>query len=204
MDEFFVRPRKPNAYTRTHSNRTVMITPALLPPDTPADISEFYAHWCGLPRDRLVPHLHDYLDTAPAHLQPYVGISDINSPTDIRLRLLGTGIVDLSGRDPTGGPMMVLYAESLRAPMAKMVWQVVTRPTAYICVRSIRTKGGNMVHCPSICLPLHNTPSPVPLVMTYAHVIGAGVGLAPRDKFDMVQDLRVTHWIDIGAGVPEA
>ena len=177
--------------------------PAVLPPDTPSDIVDFFSYWSSLPRIGLVPNLSDYLDRAPPKLQPYFGISDIHSPTKMTMRLFGTGLVELAGNDPTGTPLELLYSEKIRARMGKAVWDVVAMPAAYLCVRSIRRHSGRILDGASICLPLSNHSATANTAITYANFSKDDVKFAEQDQMELVQDWRVTHWIDLGAGVPD-
>jgi hypothetical protein len=179
--------------------------PALLPQETPPDIVAFYTYWLSLPRaeSSVMPRLSDYFDHAPPKLQPFVAISDVISPANIKVRLMGTGLVNMVGRDPTGSDLSLLYSESLRSLMYKVAWQAATRPVGYIAVRNVRTRAGQIVQNPTICLPLANPPSSTIALITYAKISGVVIDIADDDQLQMVQDVRVTHWIDLGAGVPE-
>jgi hypothetical protein len=176
--------------------------PVLRQDNIPEPVREFFDYWNSLPKQGLIPRLDNYFDRAPPHLQPFVGIADVHSPTDIRLRLFGTGLVDLSGQDPTGKPMQHLYAEHVRGRMQDLVWSVATRPVGYLCVRSVATTGGRLFHNPSICLPIAVPMSAVKAVITYAYQDMSAVTFAPSERLDMIQDLRLISWIDLGAGVP--
>lgn len=174
-----------------------------LPGDTPDDIRDFLAHWFKLRIAGPVPLLSDYLDRVVPRLQPFVMISDVGGPTAMRVRLMGTGLVAMLGQDATGGTIDQYYAPQIRDAVALAVEHVVRRPAGYLCVRTVRTVGGLVLSSPSICLPLHNPRFAGATIVSYTHVDRALADLATREQFDPVQDLRVTHWIDIGAGVPD-
>ena len=174
-----------------------------LPAGTPQPIAAFLSHWAALPKQGLLPKLSDYLDHAPAHLQPFVAMADVYSPTNLQLRLFGTGLVDLSGRDPTGSGLDVLYAKELQSRMGNVAWEAVSRPAGYLCSRSVRTSLGHVMTCPSIFLPLENHKGAPRIAMTYAHVSSTYREMAHREPADLVQGLVITHWIDLGAGVPD-
>ena len=175
----------------------------LLPPGTPHDIMAFYDYWLALRRGELVPTLQDYLDHAPSRLQPFVAICEVNSPTDMKVRLVGTGFVDLVGRDPTGAALMPLYARHTRERMSAAVWQLITKPAGYLCMRSIRTFAGRLVESPSICLPLVSRADKPKLILTYGQVAPDCIGLAETELFHLTMDWNLTTWLDLGAGVPE-
>jgi hypothetical protein len=179
-------------------------TPDLAGADIPDSIHEFFGYWNGLPKRGLVPRLEDYLDHAPPRLQPYVGIADVLSPYETRMRLFGTGLVDLAGTDPTGGSMQLLYAEPARSKMLRMVWLTVTQPVGYLCIRTVLSTGGRVIQNPSICLPLDVPTSALKSVITFAYQADVRPEFADGERLHLVQDLRLVDWIDIGAGVPDA
>lgn len=173
-----------------------------LPQDTFPDVVKFYSYWISLPKSGRLPRLSDYFDNAPPDLQPFVGISDVYSQTKQKLRLIGTGLVRLAGNDPTGADLGVLYAQTVRERAYELAWEVVNRPIGYLGIRDVRTTFGRIIHGPSICLPLDNPTSPATAVITYTHVERADASASDDDPMELVQDIQLTHWIDLGAGVP--
>jgi len=174
-----------------------------LPGDTPADIREFLVHWFRLRFAGAVPLLSDYLDRVHTQLQPFVMISDVGGPAAMRVRLMGTGLVAMLGQDATGGTIDQYYAPHIRESVGRAVGHVVRRPAGYLCVRTVRTAAGLVLSSPSICLPLNNPRFVGATIVSYTHVDRTLAELAQRERLDPVQDLRVTHWIDVGAGVPD-
>lgn len=178
-------------------------TPSL-PADTPPDIVAFYDYWLSLAKTDLVPSLSDYLDHAPPQLQPFVGILDVLSPTESRVRLYGAGLTEITGSDPTGGTLNTVYPEHLRAMATKMMWEAVSRPVGYLCVRDTRTQTGLTVHSPSICLPLLNSSSGIRMILNYSHMPKNDISYDVDGLVCLVTGWRLTHWIDVGAGTPDA
>ena len=183
---------------------TTLMTPppATLPADTPQTIAEFYACWASLPRQHLVPRLCDYLDHAPFALQPFVSIVDILSADESRVRLVGTGIADLLGRDETGKPIPSIYPEATRALVRNVAWRAVGHRAGYLSTRIVRTKIGRALEAPSISLPLINRPGAAPLIMTYAAFPADALSIHADDQLHNTLDFKLMQWIDIGAGVP--
>jgi len=177
---------------------------AALPAGTPGTILSFYAYWASLPRTNNVPRLSDYLDNAPSALQPFVAIVDVLSPTQTGPRLIGTGFVDLLDRDDTGRPVPTAYSDTVRELVSHAAWTAVTGPAGYLCMRSFRTKAGRPTHADSICLPLFNRPGAPLLIVSYAAITKASLKIEHSDQLQSTVDFKVTHWIDIGAGVPQA
>ena len=173
-----------------------------LPADTLPEVAELYAYWASLPKLGLMPLLSDYLNHAPPRQQPFIAMVDIYSPTKMKVRLMGTGLVELSGRDATGADLRVLYAEGLEARVGSLGWSVVSRPVGYLGIRTVRTTSGRVVEGSTISLPLANPTSTINVGLTYFHVSDVESRRFESDKAEFVQDFMVKHWIDLGAGVP--
>jgi hypothetical protein len=74
----------------------------LLASAVPADIMAFAEHWRNARANNLVPSLSDYLDRPPFAHQRDTAIVDVAAPGQMRFRLFGTGLNDLSGDELTG------------------------------------------------------------------------------------------------------
>lgn len=173
-----------------------------LPADTLPDIAEFFSYWASLPKRELLPRLADYFENAPPELHSLVGVADVMSPIDWKLSFLGPGLVRRGGGDPTGESLGALYSPWVRAVMGNLVWELVSRPVGYLCTRRIQTAAGDIVESKGICLPLENSPPLKGSVVTYAHFPPLPGGWSDHDHLALIKTLRVTHWIDLGAGVP--
>ena len=173
-----------------------------LPPNTPPDLVDFYAYWLSLPKKDLLPNLSDYLDHAPMKLQARVGIVDVISPTESRIRFYGTGLSKVTGVDPTGATVTTLYSADLKGLSDSILWQAVVMPVGYICIRDTRTKDGATVHSPSICLPMKNGEQPARLVVNYSNMSAIEAVTDFDDQPRLVIGWKLVHWIDIGAGTP--
>lgn len=141
-----------------------------LPPDTPPEIKEFYEYCLSLPKTDLMPILSDYFDHAPPKLQPFVGIVDVISPIESRVRYYGTGLSKITGADPTGGAVNALFADHLKTLSASTLWQAITHPVGYLCIRDTRTRSGITIHSPSICLPMKNPTQATKLVVNFSQM----------------------------------
>ncbi|MSO98870.1 MAG: PAS domain-containing protein [Rhodospirillaceae bacterium] len=179
-----------------------MTVPTPFAPNTPDDILEFYDHWASLPKRGLMPHLSDYLDRAPARLQPNVVIIDVSSPDEMIIRLFGTNIVDISGRELTTKSLHSVFAPQIWPDSCKRIWKAVTQPAGYYCIRGVRSSGDRMLHSPSVCLPVASGTGGRYCFMSYS-IFPAASTMMLDERPDIVLSLELLHWIDIGAGVPK-
>ena len=174
-----------------------------LPDDALPEIREFFAYWNALPKHAFMPRLSDWLDHAVPHLQPFVAISDIISPTRLKIRYFGTGLVEVMGSDRTGSEAEEVYITSAKPLISRVAWEAVTRPCGYMCLRTAQTATRREVGVNSIALPLANPTSPVPAVVSYNYISKRDYALSDESAAERVHDVKLTHWIDIGAGVPK-
>jgi len=174
-----------------------------LPPDTPRDVVEFYSYWLSLPKTDLLPDLGDYFDRVPPHLQPFVGIVDAVSPSESRVRLYSAGLAEISGADPTGESVIKLFTDELQAIVSPVLWEAVSRPVGYLCVRDTRAQSGLTIQSPSICLPIRSKNPSAKTLLNYSHMPNPDITMMPADQPRLVSGWRLVQWIDVGAGVPE-
>lgn len=147
--------------------------------------------------------MSDYLDRAPAKLQPYVGIADVFGPEAMTVRLFGTQLVERARFEPTGQSLGVLYDPVIRARMFALVCSAVTQPAGYLCTRRVVAKSGIVAINPSIGLPIVVANRAYRSLITYS-VFGPMIPeLAPQDKFEVVITISLDAWIDLGAGRPD-
>ena len=175
---------------------------AALPEGTLPDLVEFHRYWASLPTHGLMPSLSDYLDHAPPHLQPNVGIADVLSPTQVQVRLYGTALLNLAGKDATHASVNLLYADHLKPAVGQLAWLVVSHPFGYLGVRSTRTGAGRLIHSPCVCLPIQNRDATIKMIINYSHIDKSPTTMPEDDKSILVHGFNVTHMIDLGAGLP--
>jgi len=176
---------------------------ATLPPNTPQDVQEFYAYWLSLPKVDLLPDLGDFFDHVPPHLQPFVGIVDVTSPSESRVRLYSAGLAEVSGEDPTGEPVIKLFTDELQAIVAPILREAAGRPVGYLCIRDTRAHSGLTIQSPSICLPIRSKNLSAKTLINYSHMPKPDVTMTPADQPRLVSGWRLVQWIDVGAGVPD-
>jgi len=174
-----------------------------LPDDVLPEIREFYDYWLSLPKHALVPTLSNWLDHAVPHLQPLVAISDIHSPTRLKIRYFGTGLVEVMGADRTGSDAEEVYVSSAKPLISRVAWEAVTRPCGYMCLRTAQTALRREIGVHSIALPLANPTSPVPAVVSYNYISKRDYAFSDESAAERVHEVKLTGWIDLGAGVPK-
>jgi hypothetical protein len=160
---------------------------------------KFFDHWKRLISSGVMPSLHDFLGVPNPELQPNVIILDVLSESDVRIRLMGTAIVQLIGRELTKTNSLDVYADHLRPVVGRACMTMVAQPCGQFTRRMVNTAGGLLMPASSVALPLANK-SGTGCIAAFTHTndpVTAG------DSMIVIHDIVSSHWIDIGAGVPD-
>jgi len=158
----------------------------------------FWKLWRSLPRTNGMPTLSEFLSHPNPATQPWTIIVDI-VPDAFPIRLFGTGMVSMIGKDYTGADYLRAVREELRPKMYERDTTCVRVPCGLqhrvqgrtsqgrgiisdICIAPVSRAGGqySLVRCSSITESM--TADDLPLAIT---------------KF-----FEAT-WVDLGAGIPD-
>jgi hypothetical protein len=176
--------------------------PVALPAGFSQDVGVFFNAWRGLRHGALMPRLSDYLDAAPARLQPFVSIVDVHGPDKVLVRLFGTGLAAIAGQDFTKKDFSPIYAAQELARVGAIAWQAVNHPAGYFCMRTVRASNGLVLDCDCICLPLALDQTAPKCMITFVHLPAQLPRLPQTDAVSTVTAVRFISWLDIGAGTP--
>lgn len=163
----------------------------------------FARYWLSLDAVDLVPKRRDFVPESIPGLLPHLGIHELISPDFIKLRLVGTAIVDDYGREITGHNYLDFVETGRRDKASRALHLVCEHPSIMIAhLRSTTASGGTLTR-ESIALPMRNDEGVANLVYFCS--------TPARERttfFDERQKLRVANvldrrFIDIGAGVPD-
>lgn len=166
------------------------------------DFLQFWDYWYSLPKIDCVPSIAEYLDTAPAHIQPNVSMMDTLSATEMRVRLMGTEVVQVTG-EFTGSDGAELYDESILEQAANTVWKAATFPCGYIVSRVLNTKSGLQIDMNGLVLPLSTKTLGCKTVVAFNGMSKSTKATVLDKGFQTVHAFGAVTWIDIGAGVPD-
>jgi hypothetical protein len=162
---------------------------------------EFWDYWSSLPKTDHIPQFADYVDNVPPHLQPKVSMMDTMSPTHMRVRHMGTEVVQVTG-EFTGSDGQELYNKAIIEKAAKTVWTAAAFPCGYIIPRVLSTKNGLQVDMTGLVLPLATKTAGCKTVVAYNHISEKTKSVKIDKGLKTVQGYGDVTWVDIGAGVP--
>jgi hypothetical protein len=164
-----------------------------------AAVEKFISYWRSLPRQGLVPDLSTLLNDVQPDLQPFLTVLDVLSPNTVQVRLLGTGLVRLLGRELTKTNSIDIYAPHLRARVGRACTTMVSLPCGQVTERLITTRGGLIMAATSAALPVRVKSDQLGALVAYT---ATREPVATSDAMTLVNEILATEWVDIGAGVP--
>jgi hypothetical protein len=173
----------------------------LLASAAPADILAFAEHWRNARANNLVPSLSDYLDRPPFAHQRDTAIVDVVAPGQMRFRLFGTELNDLSGDELTGRDVLAHFHPSARAEAERITWAAVTTPCGYLLSRKM-CRGVFAITALGIGLPLWHQQSARYCIVGFTSAISSQTEVVGSVEDGFVTEVKLVQWIDIGARTP--
>jgi len=134
---------------------------------------ELYAYWAGLRSGPRLPGRGDIKPEDFKRLLPTVSLIDVRrDPMDFRLRLAGTGLYSVYGREITGRALDDVYnsaaADYWRIELSKIVEE--RRPA--VGVHSLSWRGASHMSILWLRLPLATNGVDVDMILGYDAVVG--------------------------------
>lgn len=135
---------------------------------------ELFTYWASLRQGSRLPSRSDIHPREFKRLLPTVSLIDVQrDPLDFRLRLAGTGLYGVYGREITGRTLSDVYnsaaAEYWRSELSKVVES--RRPAAG--VHSLAWRGASHTSILWLRLPLAGNGRDVDMILGYDAVVGA-------------------------------
>ena len=158
---------------------------------------EFYLS-LALIKKGLVPNLSEFLDPPTLETQPLVVLLDVISIDDVRIRLMGTGLVQLTGRELTKTNALDIYAPESRKKVGQACVTMVKRPCDQMTERLVKTTSGLVVPASTVTLPVLCKSGQGCL----AAFTQSRESIAAGNSMSVVREIISSEWIDIGAGFP--
>ncbi len=165
----------------------------------------FADHWTALPRVGLVPERRDFRPEALGGALAHMVVHELVSPTDIRLRLVGSTVAAAYDEEITGRNYLDMVSPERRAAAARPFFLACGYPCGmYTRMRTVASRGRTMRR-ESIGLPLRDASG-----VRWFYSCST-TDPDDRPDFDLshdgvatVTDVLSRRYLDIGAGVPAA
>lgn len=134
---------------------------------------EMYSYWAGLRRGARLPGRGDVDPAALKRLLPTVSLIDVRrEPLDFRVRLAGTGLYSVYGREITGRGLADVYNAAAAAYWHEELTAVVEERRAGVGVHSLSWRGANHLSILWLRLPLASNGRDVDMILGYDTVVG--------------------------------
>lgn len=134
---------------------------------------ELFAYWASLRNGGRLPSRRDVDPNGFKRLLPTVSLTDVvRDPLDFRVRLAGTGLYGVYGREITGRMLTDVYnsaaADYWRAELTKVVTE--RRPS--VGAHSLAWRGASHLSIMWLRLPLASNGYDVDMILGYDAVVG--------------------------------
>lgn len=161
---------------------------------------QFFAQWKQLARDTLMPHTSAFLNDPVPELIPFVQILDLIQEGQ-RIRFMGTGLVDLCGRDSTNEIFGETLPPEMKSALDRRSHTLVEHPCGLMVLADFSSPTGRPFSMETVLLPLAVDTGRPPRICAYSKVIDEiDQDDGATARFEQAQ----THsWLDIGCGVPD-
>jgi hypothetical protein len=147
---------------------------------------ELFAYWCSLRSGGSMPPRREVDPRGMLRLLPTVSLVDVlrGEDLDYRVRLAGTGLYSVYGREITGRRLSDIYAPTAAEYWNAELGRVVREGRPGVGVHSMAWRGASHLSLIWIRLPLSTTGAEVDMILGYDAVVGlssvsSGIRAAP-------------------------
>ncbi|WP_420404847.1 PAS domain-containing protein [Nisaea sp.] len=164
--------------------------------------NEFLDYWLSLRSDRMMPDRAEFDPVGIKHLLPYIVIHELIDPQTIRLRLVGTGVVNQYGQESTGRNYLDFVEPERRAKASEAIFLVREHPAGMSVTLKSLTRNGRSTLRRTIALPVDDPKER----RKFVYFCSTRQETSERPPTEMaalaVQSVADRHYFDIGAGTP--
>ena len=134
---------------------------------------ELYAYWAGLRHGPKLPGRDDIRPEDFKRLLPTVSLIDVRrDPLSFHLRLAGTGLYSVYGREITGRSLSEVYNSSAGDYWRAELGRVVKQARPGVGIHNLGWRGASHLSIIWIRLPLSRGGSDVDMILGYDAVVG--------------------------------
>lgn len=163
----------------------------------------FAAYWASLPKRCLIPHRDSFRPEDLPRILPNMVIHELVSPELVRLRLVGSAVVEDYGQDISGRNYLEFVEEARRPKASRALFLVCEQPAGMLVqLRSI-TRSGRVMTRESIAFPMRGDGDGANLVYFCSSPARERDFSAPEPDELQVMNVMRRSYIDIGAGLPD-
>jgi hypothetical protein len=139
---------------------------------------EIFSYWASLRRDGHLPGRQDICPSALKRLLPTVSLIDVyREPLDYRLRLAGTGLYPVYGREITGRSLRDVYSREAADYWRSELDKVVRERRPGVGCHSLAWRGSPHSALMWMRLPLAGNGEDVDMILGYDAVVGVAADM---------------------------
>ena len=136
---------------------------------------ELFAYWASRRTGATLPARRDLDPAGIKRLLPTVCLIDVlHDPLDFRMRLAGTGLYDVYGREITGRGLSEIYNSAAADYWRRELADVVRERKPAVGVHNLAWRGASHLSILWLRLPLASNGRDVDMILGYDAVIGLG------------------------------
>lgn len=163
----------------------------------------FARYWLSLPSVDLIPSRRHFQPERIPGLLANLVIHELVSPEHLKLRLVGTAVVDDYGQEITGRNYLDFVDEARREKASRAIFLVCEQPAAMLVHLCSTAANGTVLTRESIAFPMRDDHGTAKLVYFCSNpAVERKTYVDARDALKVMNVLD-RRYIDIGPGVPE-
>ena len=164
------------------------------------ETKQFFQYWNSLPKTGVLPDRADFNPVAIHRIMPRVLLVEYFKTGEVEFRMVGTGITEDIGFDPTKQSYLDMLEDSAFGAFQSASDAILSTPCGGHFVVTAQSAKGYLVEFDVLDLPMTNRAADSNIVV--AHLAQADIGrITPVGTF-RIKEIQSAGWIDIGAGVP--
>ncbi|MCR9268340.1 MAG: PAS domain-containing protein [Alphaproteobacteria bacterium] len=163
----------------------------------------FARYWLSLPARELIPSRADFDPGRIRGLLANLVIHELISPEHLKLRLVGTAVVDDYGQEITGRNYLDFVEEGRRPKASRAIFLICEQPAGMLVKLRSTAASGKVLTRESIAFPMRDDDGRARLVYFCSNpAVERETFFDDRDALKVMKVLD-RRFIDIGAGVPD-
>jgi hypothetical protein len=136
---------------------------------------ELFAYWASRRAGAKLPGRRDLDPGAVKRLLPTISLIDVQAePLEFRMRLAGTGLWDVYGREITGRRLVEIYNNAAADYWRRELTAVVRERKPAVGVHNLAWRGASHLSILWLRLPLASNGTDVDMILGYDAVVGLG------------------------------
>ncbi|MEQ8814539.1 MAG: PAS domain-containing protein [Thalassobaculum sp.] len=163
----------------------------------------FAEYWEALPKFDLIPRRDAFRPEEVPRLLPNMVIHELVSPEMLRLRLVGSAVIEDYGQEITGRNYLDFVDEARRPKASRAIFEVCEHPAGMLVQLRSVTRAGRILTRESIAFPMRGDGDVANLVYFCSSPARERDYTTAEGDHLKIMNVMQRFYIDIGAGRPD-